>query len=144
MSETKNGTKRSLDTKDEVQKEKVPKKTMKFNMKRQLMSLKKPTSKLPQKQPSKGLCISLKSKKAEDSKPKLPPKASVFNESESEEEEEMPLEARMRMKNVGRDTPTSSGPNSFNKSRLGFSDSYRNWQKKQDEMLEKLRAEKDK
>ena len=55
------GTKRSLDTKDEVQKEKVPKKTMKFNMKRQLMSLKKPTSKLPQKQPSKGLCISLKS-----------------------------------------------------------------------------------
>jgi len=136
------GTKRSLDTKDETQKEKVPKKTMKFNMKKQLMSFKKPTSKLTPKQPSKGLCISLKAKKTEDSIPKLPPKPSLFNESDSEEEEEMPLEARMRMKNVGRDTPTSSGPNSFNKSKLGFSDGYRNWQKKQDEMLEKIRSGK--
>lgn len=47
--------------------------------------------------------------------------ASVFND-ESDEEEEMPAEAKMRMRNVGRDTPTSSGPNSFNKGSKGFSD----------------------
>lgn len=42
------------------------------------------------------------------------------NDSESEEEE-MPAEARMRMRNVGKDTPTSAGPNSFNKTTRGFS-----------------------
>lgn len=47
--------------------------------------------------------------------------ASVFND-ESDEEEEMPAEAKMRMRNVGRNTPTSAGPNSFNKGSKGFSD----------------------
>ncbi|KAM7444984.1 hypothetical protein ABFA07_006514 [Porites harrisoni] len=47
--------------------------------------------------------------------------ASVFND-ESDEEEEMPAEAKMRMRNIGRDTPTSAGPNSFNKGNKGFSD----------------------
>ncbi|KAL9968756.1 hypothetical protein ACROYT_G020877 [Oculina patagonica] len=47
--------------------------------------------------------------------------ASVFND-ESDEEEEMPAEAKMRMRNLGRDTPTSAGPNSFNKGSKGFSD----------------------
>uniref|UniRef100_A0A3B1JE13 PEST proteolytic signal-containing nuclear protein n=1 Tax=Astyanax mexicanus TaxID=7994 RepID=A0A3B1JE13_ASTMX len=35
------------------------------------------------------------------------------------EPEEMPPEAKMRMKNIGRDTPTSAGPNSFNKGKQG-------------------------
>lgn len=47
--------------------------------------------------------------------------ASAFND-ESDEEEEMPAEAKMRMRNVGRDTPTSAGPNSFNKGSKGFTD----------------------
>jgi len=47
--------------------------------------------------------------------------ASAFND-ESDEEEEMPAEAKMRMRNVGRETPTSAGPNSFNKGSKGFSD----------------------
>ncbi|KAI0207791.1 hypothetical protein LSAT2_007534 [Lamellibrachia satsuma] len=32
----------------------------------------------------------------------------------------MPAVAKMRMKNIGRDTPTAAGPNSFGKGRLGF------------------------
>ncbi|KAM7533832.1 hypothetical protein Aperf_G00000114452 [Anoplocephala perfoliata] len=48
--------------------------------------------------------------------------AQVFGQDESEEEEEMPVEARIRMRNRGRETPTSSGPNSFGKSRYGFID----------------------
>ncbi|XP_022189251.1 PEST proteolytic signal-containing nuclear protein [Nilaparvata lugens] len=44
---------------------------------------------------------------------------SVFN-SDSEEEEEMPPEAKMRMRNIGRETPTSAGPNSFGKTKQGF------------------------
>jgi len=47
--------------------------------------------------------------------------ASAFND-ESDEEEEMPAEAKMRMRNLGRDTPTSAGPNSFNKGSKGFTD----------------------
>ncbi|XP_078323968.1 PEST proteolytic signal-containing nuclear protein-like [Crassostrea virginica] len=54
--------------------------------------------------------------------PKTRKVASVFNEDESDEEEEMPPEAKMRMKNVGRETPTSTGPNSFGKGRFGFCD----------------------
>ncbi|VDH90195.1 Hypothetical predicted protein [Mytilus galloprovincialis] len=42
--------------------------------------------------------------------------------AESDEEEEMPFEAKMRMKNIGRETPTAAGPNSFGKGRLGFVD----------------------
>lgn len=49
--------------------------------------------------------------------------ASAFrNESDDEEVEEMPAECRMRMRNIGRDTPTSSGPNSFGKTKQGFCD----------------------
>ncbi|KFO30395.1 PEST proteolytic signal-containing nuclear protein [Fukomys damarensis] len=36
--------------------------------------------------------------------------------------EEMPPEAKMRMKNIGMDSPTSARPNSFNKGKYGFSD----------------------
>ncbi|XP_012368312.1 PEST proteolytic signal-containing nuclear protein-like isoform X1 [Octodon degus] len=56
--------------------------------------------------------------------PNLVPKtlsvAAAFNEDEDSEPEEMPPEAKMRMKNIGRDTPTSARPNSFNKGKHGF------------------------
>uniref|UniRef100_A0A915JYA1 PEST proteolytic signal-containing nuclear protein n=1 Tax=Romanomermis culicivorax TaxID=13658 RepID=A0A915JYA1_ROMCU len=45
----------------------------------------------------------------------------IFN-ADDDQGEEMPPEAKMRMKNIGRDTPTSSGPNSFNKGKHGFLD----------------------
>lgn len=69
--------------------------------------------------------------------------ASVFGDESDEEPEEMPPEARMRMRNIGRytllvvelvstniieltehiscrDTPTSAGPNSYGKTKQGF------------------------
>jgi len=46
--------------------------------------------------------------------------AAVFGDLSDEEPEEMPKEARMRMRNIGRDTPTSAGPNSFGKTKHGF------------------------
>ena len=52
-------------------------------------------------------------------RPKKGSVAAAFNE-ESDEEEEIPKEARMRMRNLGKDTITSSGPNSFNKGKQGF------------------------
>lgn len=49
--------------------------------------------------------------------------ASVFgNDDSDEDEEEMPEHARMRMRNVGRETITSAGPNSFGKTKQGFTD----------------------
>lgn len=69
--------------------------------------------------PSKGIQIKL------SSQPKPAPVvqkttiSNVFNADESDEEEEMPPEAKMRMKNIGKDTPTSSGPNSFGKTKQG-------------------------
>jgi len=46
--------------------------------------------------------------------------ASIFQDDDDDEPEEMPPECRMRMKNVGRETPTSAGPNSFGKTKIGF------------------------
>ncbi|XP_023562989.1 PEST proteolytic signal-containing nuclear protein-like isoform X2 [Octodon degus] len=43
-----------------------------------------------------------------------------INLGSNSEPEEMPPEAKMRMKNIGRDTPTSARPNSFNKGKHGF------------------------
>jgi len=55
----------------------------------------------------------------------------IFDEDEDDEQaEEIPLEMRIRMRNVGRNTPTASGPNSFGKSRLGFCD-YRAMQERE-------------
>ncbi|XP_067675351.1 PEST proteolytic signal-containing nuclear protein-like [Haliotis asinina] len=48
--------------------------------------------------------------------------AAIFNPDDESDEEEMPPEAKMRMRNIGRDTPTAAGPNSFGKNRLGFCD----------------------
>lgn len=80
------------------------------------MSLNKPSI-----QPSKGIQIKL------GTQAKPPPAVvqktskitSVFNIDESDEDEEMPPEAKMRMKNIGKDTPTSSGPNSYGKTKQG-------------------------
>ncbi|XP_014234390.1 PEST proteolytic signal-containing nuclear protein-like isoform X1 [Trichogramma pretiosum] len=55
--------------------------------------------------------------------------ASVFNNDDDDEPEEMPAEARMRMRNIGRDTPTSAGPNSFGKTKQGFCDSKKIFEK---------------
>ncbi|XP_055694392.1 PEST proteolytic signal-containing nuclear protein-like isoform X2 [Lutzomyia longipalpis] len=55
--------------------------------------------------------------------------ASAFNADSDDEVEEMPAECRMRMRNIGRDTPTSSGPNSFGKTKQGFCDSKKIFEK---------------
>ncbi|KNC76407.1 hypothetical protein SARC_11086 [Sphaeroforma arctica JP610] len=61
---------------------------------------------------------------------------SVFGgtgESDSEEEE-MPMEAKMRMRNVGKDTVTSAGPNSFYKTKKGFTDPKSIWKASEDKL----------
>lgn len=64
------------------------------------------------------------------------PKPSAFNNESDSEEEEMPAEARMRMKNIGKNTPTSAGPNSFGKTKEGFVDSKKMFEKKMQQMLD--------
>ncbi|XP_053687529.1 PEST proteolytic signal-containing nuclear protein-like [Sabethes cyaneus] len=74
--------------------------------------------------------------------PKEPPKllkpiANAFAADDSDDEpEEMPAECRMRMRNIGRDTPTSSGPNSFGKTKHGFCDSKKMFEKKMNTMTD--------
>lgn len=63
--------------------------------------------------------------------------AEAFNLS-SDEEEEMPPEARMRMRNIGRETPTSAGPNSFGKTRQGFCDVKKVFERQLKTKIEKL------
>lgn len=46
--------------------------------------------------------------------------AEAFNVDEDSEEEEMPPEAKMRMRNLGKETRAAEGPNSFSKGKLGF------------------------
>ncbi|KAM4630489.1 PEST proteolytic signal-containing nuclear protein [Polymixia lowei] len=79
------------------------------------------------------ISIKLGATKPKDPVPTPPAKktlASVFNEDDDSEPEEMPPEAKMRMKNIGRETPTSAGPNSFNKGKQGFSDHQKLWERK--------------
>ncbi|XP_047436788.1 PEST proteolytic signal-containing nuclear protein-like isoform X2 [Mugil cephalus] len=87
------------------------------------------------------ISIKLGATKPKEPAPSAPPKktglASVFNEDDDSEPEEMPPEAKMRMKNIGRETPTSAGPNSFNKGKQGFSDHQKLWERK-------LKAQSDK
>lgn len=67
----------------------------------------------------------LKAEATVPSKPSSKPSSKLVAQafgSDSEEEEEMPPEAKLRMRNIGKNTPTSAGPNSFNKSQRGFSD----------------------
>lgn len=80
------------------------------------------------------ITIKLGGAKPKEPEPSAPPKktglAAVFNEDDDSEPEEMPPEAKMRMKNIGRETPTSAGPNSFNKGKQGFSDNQKLWERK--------------
>ncbi|KAG7315624.1 hypothetical protein KOW79_020490 [Hemibagrus wyckioides] len=78
------------------------------------------------------ISIKLGASKPKEAAPILPSKkpASVFDDDDDSEPEEMPPEAKMRMKNIGRDTPTSAGPNSFNKGKQGFSDHQKLWERK--------------
>lgn len=62
--------------------------------------------------------------------------ASVFNADDDDEPEEMPAEARMRMRNIGRETPTSAGPNSFGKTKQGFCDAKKVFEKNLKQALE--------
>ncbi|XP_066515868.1 PEST proteolytic signal-containing nuclear protein-like isoform X2 [Hoplias malabaricus] len=78
------------------------------------------------------ISIKLGASKPKEVAPVLPVKkpAAVFDDDDDSEPEEMPPEAKMRMKNIGRDTPTSAGPNSFNKGKQGFSDHQKLWERK--------------
>ena len=71
-------------------------------------------------------------------KPVKPLKSTVqsaFNLDSDDEVEEMPDECRRRMRNIGRDTPTSSGPNSFGKTKQGFCDFKKIFEKQQKAMV---------
>ncbi|KAL3317274.1 hypothetical protein Ciccas_004071 [Cichlidogyrus casuarinus] len=57
------------------------------------------------------------------------------------DEEEMPVEARIRMRNKGRNTPTSSGPNSFGKGKFGFLNHSMLIERQNDAMLKTLGEE---
>lgn len=70
--------------------------------------------------------------------------ASVFNEDDDSSEEEMPPEAKMKMRNIGRDTPTAAGPNSFGKGSAGFIDRRALLKKELDEQWNKTVEEEDK
>ncbi|XP_056412181.1 PEST proteolytic signal-containing nuclear protein [Hyla sarda] len=86
------------------------------------------------------ISIKLGASKPKDVPPAVVPKksliAAVFNDEDDSEPEEMPPEAKMRMKNIGRDTPTSAGPNSFNKGKHGFSDNQKLWERNIKSQLE--------
>ncbi|KAB5523262.1 hypothetical protein PHYPO_G00150470 [Pangasianodon hypophthalmus] len=105
-------------TKDELQNQPAPPKIPKPGV----SSAKKPAP----------ISIKLGASKPKEVAPILPSKkpASVFDDDDDSEPEEMPPEAKMRMKNIGRDTPTSAGPNSFNKGKQGFSDHQKLWERK--------------
>ncbi|XP_069613793.1 PEST proteolytic signal-containing nuclear protein [Ranitomeya imitator] len=88
------------------------------------------------------ISIKLGVAKPKDAPPAAAPQktsvAAAFNDEDDSEPEEMPPEAKMRMKNIGRDTPTSSGPNSFNKGKHGFSDSQKLWERNIKSHLERV------
>ncbi|XP_025836421.1 PEST proteolytic signal-containing nuclear protein-like [Agrilus planipennis] len=87
-----------------------------------------------------GIQMKLSSQKPTSSKPKMSV-ASAFNQESDDEPEEMPPECKMRMRNIGRDTPTSSGPNSFGKTKQGFSDAKKLFEKNLKEAMESAIAD---
>ncbi|BES92312.1 PEST proteolytic signal-containing nuclear [Nesidiocoris tenuis] len=78
-----------------------------------------------------------KSKEETIPKPVKPSLREAFN-SDTEEEEEMPIEAKRKMRNFGRDTPTSAGPNSFGKTKQGFCDAKKLFEKQLKAAAEEL------
>ncbi|XP_051559625.1 PEST proteolytic signal-containing nuclear protein isoform X1 [Myxocyprinus asiaticus] len=109
---------------DESKSKPAPPKLLKTGFSLTAQAAKKPTT----------ISIKLGASKPKEPTPALPTKkpglAAVFNEDDDSEPEEMPPEAKMRMKNIGRETPTSAGPNSFNKGKQGFSDHQKLWERK--------------
>ncbi|GFR63090.1 PEST proteolytic signal-containing nuclear protein-like [Elysia marginata] len=68
--------------------------------------------------------------------------AKVFNDDDDSDDEEMPPEAKMRMKNIGRNTPTASGPNSYGKGKFGFIDRQKIIEKQIKEEMDKVSGDK--
>ncbi|XP_070498551.1 PEST proteolytic signal-containing nuclear protein-like isoform X2 [Chironomus tepperi] len=64
--------------------------------------------------------------------------SNIFNADDDSEPEEMPAEAKMRMRNIGKDTPTSSGPNSFGKTKQGFIDTKKLFERKLKQMADEI------
>ena len=58
------------------------------------------------------------------------------------DEEEIPPEAKMRMRNVGRETITSSGPNSFGKTKQGFTDANKLFERQLKEAMDEVSNDK--
>ena len=54
----------------------------------------------------------------------------------------MPVEAKMRMRNVGRETITSSGPNSFGKTKQGFTDANKLFERQLKEAMDEVSNDK--
>lgn len=85
------------------------------------------------KAPVAGIQMKLAAPASKEPARLMKPVANAFrlaDDSDDSEPEEMPAECRMRMRNIGRDTPTSSGPNSFGKTKHGFCDSKKMFEKK--------------
>ncbi|XP_058463704.1 PEST proteolytic signal-containing nuclear protein-like [Malaya genurostris] len=111
-----------------------------FDFKKPTADATKPSSTaIFQMQKSKPTAIQMSLKAgAKKETPKLmKPIANAFAGDDSDEEpEEMPAECRMRMRNIGRETPTSSGPNSFGKTKHGFCDSKKIFEKKMNSLTD--------
>ncbi|CAH8594874.1 unnamed protein product [Dicrocoelium dendriticum] len=73
-----------------------------------------PSSKKPSIVPIK-LSLPGQTKKSDAAKVPSTKLQAVFNSDDETEDEEIPEEARIRMRNKGRFTPTSFGPNSYGK-----------------------------
>uniref|UniRef100_A0A2M4CZF1 PEST proteolytic signal-containing nuclear protein n=1 Tax=Anopheles darlingi TaxID=43151 RepID=A0A2M4CZF1_ANODA len=87
----------------------------------------------PPKPPVGGIQMKLAAPASKEPPKLMRPIANAFrqaDDSDESEPEEMPAECRMRMRNIGRETPTSSGPNSFGKTKHGFCDSKKMFEKK--------------
>lgn len=96
-------------------------------------SAKPPTStgfQLQQQQKPSAIQLKLATGPKKEPPKLLKPTANAFADDSDDEPEEMPAECRMRMRNIGRETPTSSGPNSFGKTKHGFCDSKKMFEKK--------------
>ncbi|XP_023225903.1 PEST proteolytic signal-containing nuclear protein-like [Centruroides vittatus] len=87
------------------------------------------------------ITIKLGNQKSKDSTPALKETSASVAEAfrqDSDEEEEMPPEAKMRMRNIGRDTPTSAGPNSYGKTRQGFCDAKKVFERQLRQKMEEV------
>lgn len=96
---------------------------------------------LQEKKNPSPITIKLGNQKLKDSTPALKETSASVAEAfrqDSDEEEEMPPEAKMRMRNIGRDTPTSAGPNSYGKTRQGFCDAKKVFERQLRQKMEEV------